>query len=84
MPCIKQKTVSAGEESQTIKLMRRSNKRGNSQYRYAIEDADTGERFGDEYTRKGEAKSAFDQVVADIRRGMQSAGGTDRRGPLPW
>lgn len=88
MPCIKQKTVSVGNQKQTVALKKKRNtyddNRGKNMY--VIEDKDTGELIEDPYFDKQRAKQAFDRTISDIERGMQSARDDNNRGggPLPW
>jgi hypothetical protein len=73
MPQLQQKTVTVGNESQTIVLKKLKNTmRRGGEWMYVIEDGDTGARIEDPFTSKQRAKQEFRQTVSDIRRGMES------------
>lgn len=73
MPQLRQKTVSVGNESQTVVLKKLKNTMASGgEWMYVIEDADTGGRIEDPFTNKQRAEQEFRQTVSDIRRGMES------------
>lgn len=82
MAVIKQKTISVGNQKQTIQLKQLKNDfdRG-GEYMYPIVDADTGDYIEDPMFRKREAKQEFNRAVGDIERGMKS-GQSDSGGGL--
>jgi len=78
MPQLKQKTISVGNQSQTIVLKKKKNTMGRGgKSMYTIEDKDTGALIEDPFTNKRKAKRAFERSVDDIQRGMESAKSSD-------
>lgn len=70
---LKQKTISVGQQRQTIELVRLNNPGGGrAQFIYEVRDADTKELIEDPVTTKKEGLRLFRESVDQIERGMQA------------
>lgn len=80
MAVIKQKTVSVGNQSQTVALKKLKNTMDSGgQHMYKVVDLNSGAVLDDAVTTKSQGLANFRQTVEDIRRGMK-ASKNDKRG----